>query len=509
VSAVSAGDAFVLGPSLVTAEFGLAIAVMMAVAMGAEERLAVGGALLVDRVTVVEAVVTADTLESVRLLGGAELARLVTLVMTVAVAASRGDTVLGALVVDGHFVARTVLAWNAGSAVHVVEIVVLQLDCIAEGVLVCAELGHGVALGVSVARGTSGRDAVLGASVVDGILAAVAELAGDALVLVALDVGAELGRADVTLAAVVVVVALRSLWRYARVWALSIDREIVSAVITRGALVLEVSLVAAEFLPLGTVRVSIAMGTKLRDTVGGASLVDRVGVLVAVLAANALVLMLRIGRAKLSFHVAVSMRVAVSVLLRDAVPGASLVNRVGVLAAVLAADTLVLVSTAGGAELMAHVAVGVVVAVGSIFSDAVLRALVIDRVPVFAAVLARDALVLVRRVLVTAAELVVRVAAVVAIAARSHFRDAVLRTLAVDCVLVALAPLAADTAVLIKRVLGAELTLWVAMVMAVAGCEERRGAVARALAVDGVRILGAVGARDTRELKALDLGAEF
>ena len=121
---------------------------IVAIALGAKRGNTVKRALLVDRVTVVEAVVTADTLESVRLLGGAELARLVTLVVTVAVAARRGDTVLGALVVDGHFVARTVLAWNAGSAVHVVEIVVLQLDCIAEGVLVCAELGHGVALGV-------------------------------------------------------------------------------------------------------------------------------------------------------------------------------------------------------------------------------------------------------------------------------------------------------------------------------------------------------------------------
>lgn len=160
---------------------------------------------------------------------------------------------------------------------------------------------------------------------------------------------------------------------------------------------------------------------------------------------------------------------------------------------------------------MPHIAVVVAVAVvgALLLPNAVDGALFVDRVLVVVAVLARDALVLACRVLVTGAELGLWVATVMAIAAGAELGDAVLRALAVDRVLVVLAPLTANAAVLVERVLRAELGLRVAVMVAIAGRQQRGGAVLRALAVDGVVTFGAEGAGDASVLEALDFGAEL
>jgi hypothetical protein len=134
---------------------------------------------------------------------------------------------------------------------------------------------------------------------------------------------------------------------------------------------------------------------------------------------------------------------------------------------------------------------------------------VVNRVEVLAAVLTRDTLVLVGRVFVARAELVLRVAAMVAIAARPNLRNTVLRTFAVDRILVTLAPLTAHAAVLVQRIFGTELRLRVAMMVSVTRCQKRCGTVLRALVVNGVGSLGTKSARNAGELKAVDLGTEL
>ena len=82
----------------------------------------------------------------------------------------------------------------------------------------------------------------------------------------------------------------------------------------------------------------------------------------AELAGHTLVLAALDVRAELALAVAVVVAVAVSANLRDAVRGALVVDRVGVLVAELAGHALVPVAILCGAVLRVHVAVGVGVA---------------------------------------------------------------------------------------------------------------------------------------------------
>jgi hypothetical protein len=107
------------------------------------------------------------------------------------------------------------------------------------------------------------------------------------------------------------------------------------------------------------------------------------------------------------------------------------------------------------------------------------------------------------------AELRLGVAVVVAITGGATGGDAVGGALAVDRILVLLAPLAADAAVAVQRIRGAELGRCVAVMVAVAGGEHGGGAVDRALAVDRVLVFGAEVARDAFVLVAIDVGAEL
>jgi hypothetical protein len=113
VSAVGACDALVLGVGLVAAELGLVIAAVVAVTVRAKLRLAVGRALLVDRVLVVAAVVARHALVLVVGHVRTELTRLVAVVVSVAVRTSVRDAVLGAVLVDGLLAACAELARNA------------------------------------------------------------------------------------------------------------------------------------------------------------------------------------------------------------------------------------------------------------------------------------------------------------------------------------------------------------------------------------------------------------
>jgi hypothetical protein len=317
---------------------------VVAVAVRPKQRLAVCRAFLVDGVSVVEAVVTADALELVIFLGGAKLRCLVAVVMAIARAARGRDTVCRTAVVNGHLVGGAVLARDAGVTELVVKVIMSDLKLVVECLLFGTELCSWVAFCVMAARGSSCRDAVLRALVVDRVTAPVAVLARKTLVFVTFEVRAEFSGVRNPTTAMVMAIALGSRRRNARVRTLFVDRKVVSAVVTRGTHILEMPLVAAELFPFGTVRVFVAVCAKLRDAVGGALVVDRILVLVAVLAANARVLMSCRCRAELSLHVAVRVCVASSAHRRDTVGGASMVDRVCVLAAVAAADTLVLVA---------------------------------------------------------------------------------------------------------------------------------------------------------------------
>jgi hypothetical protein len=206
-----------------------------------------------------------------------------------------------------------------------------------------------------------------------------AELAGDASVLVLVNIGTELGLPRVASAAVVVPVAFRSSGWDAGVGALFSHRQVTCAEVAWHALILHVSLTGAELRPRVAVRVRVAVGAELRRAVLGALVVDRVGVLLAELAGHALLHVPLLHGAELAFHVAVGMLVAGSTDLRDAVRGALVVDRVAVFVAEVTSDTLVYVAFHFGAELGACVAVVVVVTLGALLRDAVLRALVVDR----------------------------------------------------------------------------------------------------------------------------------
>jgi hypothetical protein len=264
---------------LVTAEFSLFVTVSVRVAVGAKLGFAVRGALMVDRILVVVAVVAGDALVLVVVHVRAELARLVAVVVAVAMGAVVGDTVLGAMLVDRLLTSSAKLAWNARVLEGVVEEGVRH-----EGALLGAELGEGVAVSVAVAFRPDLGDAVRGASVVDGVLARVAELAGDANVLVLGNVGAELGLACSARATVMVAVALRAGGRDTRVRALLPHREVAAAKVAWHALVRHVTLAGAKFGGSIAMGVVVAVGTYLRHAVCGAPMIDGVCALLAELA---------------------------------------------------------------------------------------------------------------------------------------------------------------------------------------------------------------------------------
>jgi hypothetical protein len=166
-----------------------------------------------------------------------------------------------------------------------------------------------------------------------------------------------------------------------------------------------------------------------------------------------------------------------------------MVDGVRVFVAVVAGDALVLVVFQRRAELGAHITVGMMVALSASLRNTMLRAPVVDSERVLPAVLAANALVLVAGH--CGAELGLGVAVVVAVAGRATSRYAVLRALAVDRILVLLAPLAANTAMAVERVGGAEFGRGVAVVVAIAGGKHWGRAVGGALPVNGILVLGA------------------
>jgi hypothetical protein len=238
------------------------------------------------------------------------------MVVVVAVSPNFRDAGSGAVLVDGESGVLAVLARHAGVAVEVACESGDFVDLVRR-----AELGLRVAVMVTVAGGAGSGHAVLRALLVDRVGILLAPVAGGALVLVALDRGAELGFS----VAVVVAIAVRLERRNAVTGAFVVKGVFTLLAVLAGT---TVSVCGAE-LGLGiAVGVDAAVGPDFRLAVLWALFVDRLSVLTAKLAPDA-VLLLR--RAELADRVAVGVRVAGGACLRLAVLGALLVDRVAAL----------------------------------------------------------------------------------------------------------------------------------------------------------------------------------
>jgi hypothetical protein len=323
IPAVVARHALVLVARLRGAELGSSVAVLVGVAVGPERRDAVQRAVLIHRELVLAAKLAGEaaigvglghsTVHAVdfHLVARAELGFGVAVMVAVAVGTDGRNASGGAVLIDGEARILAVLAWDAGVAIESAGECSDFVDLVSR-----AELRLGVAVMVAVTAGAGRGHAVLGALLVDRVGVLLAPVAGSALVFVALD-----GRTKLSLCvAVVVSVAVRLKGRDAVPRALVIQGILaLLAVLARAA----VALRGAELGLRVAMGVPVAVGANFRLAVLRALLVDRVGVLLAELAANAYFLL---GRAELSSGVTMGMRGACSASLRRAVHGALLVD---------------------------------------------------------------------------------------------------------------------------------------------------------------------------------------
>jgi hypothetical protein len=316
--AVGTADALVLAAQDGGAELGLGVAVVVAIAVGIERRDAVLWTPVIERILVL-AILAASALA----LLVAELGFGVAVVMQGAMRSDGGLAMLGAVVVDRHFVVLAELASSACLRLLVAKFargvavrmritcaaqtwVTMQRTLITQCVLVlaaklatealvlvgrvevaAAKLVIGVTLMVRVAFDTIILfcDAVRRAFVIDGVLALVAPLAAEAFVVVILAHRAELGIG----VAVVVAVAVGVVGRNAMFGAKSINSvRVLRAIVACDAFVLPALELRAELTRVVTVRVLVAAVADRRSTVCGALFADG-NVWVAEVAAEAVV----------------------------------------------------------------------------------------------------------------------------------------------------------------------------------------------------------------------------